>query len=83
MDIEKMKESLIDYFNYEMRKRGNRDYHIDNIRVYERDGKHYALANVKYTWYLNCWDKNVEHKDMIFVMTEAFGFCEWRSPLFM
>ncbi|ENZ28706.1 hypothetical protein [Enterocloster clostridioformis] len=81
MDIGKMKESLIDYFSYEMRKRGNRDYQIDNIRIFDSDVKQYAFADIKYTWCLNCWDKAVEHKDMIFVMCEAFGFCEWKSPL--
>ena len=81
MDIGKMKESLIDYFSYEMRKRGNRDYQIDNIRIFDSDVKQYAFADINYTWCLNCWDKAVEHKDMIFVMCGAFGFCEWKSPL--
>ena len=58
MDKEKLKESLIDYFKYKMRQIGNSDYSIDNIRIFEEENKIYALADIKYTWWLrNCMGK--------------------------
>lgn len=82
MNEEKLKKSIINYFNYNMQERGNSDYHIENIRLFETDGKKYALADVKYVWRLNAWDKNVKHNDMIFVLSEFCGIGEWQSPLF-
>ena len=82
MDKEKLKESLIDYFKYEMRQIGNSDYSIDNIRFFEEENKIYALADIKYTWWLNAWDKKVNMKDVLFVIVDIFGIGEWKSPIF-
>lgn len=73
-----MEQELIKAIEYEMEQIGNTDVQIENIRVFEKDGKNYAFADVSYIWWLNAWDKKVEHKDMIFVL-EKNG---WKSPLF-
>lgn len=82
MDKEKLKESLIDYFKYEMRQVGNSDYSIDNIRFFEEENKTYALADIKYTWWLNAWDKKINMKDVLFVIVYTFGIGEWKSSIF-
>ena len=73
-----MEQELIKAIESEMEQIGNTDVQIENIRVFEKDGKNYAFADVSYIWWLNAWDKKVEHKDMIFVL-EKNG---WKSPLF-
>lgn len=73
-----MEQELIKAIESEMEQIGNTDVQIENIRVFEKDGKTYAFADVSYIWWLNAWDKKVEHKDMIFVL-EKNG---WKSPLF-
>ena len=73
-----MEQELIKAIEYEMEQIGNTDVQIENIRFFEKDGKNYAFADVSYIWWLNAWDKKVEHKDMIFVL-EKNG---WKSPLF-
>ena len=73
-----MKQRLIETIKYEMQQIGNENVKIENIRLYDTHGKQYALADVSYTWWLNAWDKEVKHKDMIFVLVND----EWKSPLF-
>ena len=73
-----MEQRLIETIKYEMQQIGNENVKIENIRLYDTDGKQYALADVSYTWRLNAWDKEVKHKDMIFVLVND----EWKSPLF-
>lgn len=73
-----MEQKLIETIEYEMQQIGNTDVSIENIRLFDADGKQYALADVSYTWWLNAWDKEVKHLDMIFVLVDN----EWKSPLF-
>ena len=73
-----MEQKLIETIEYEMQQIGNTDVSIENIRLFNTEGKQYALADVSYTWWLNAWDKKVEHWDMIFVLVNN----EWKSPLF-
>lgn len=73
-----MEQKLIETIEYEMQQIGNTDVLIENIRLFDTEGKQYALVDVSYTWWLNAWDKKVEHRDIIFVLVNN----EWKSPLF-
>lgn len=70
--------NLVETIEYEMQQIGNTNVAIENIRLFKTDGKQYALADVSYKWWLNAWDKEVKHCDMIFVLVDN----EWKSPLF-
>lgn len=76
----KLIKNLTEFFNEKMEECGNKDFSIDNIRLsVNLDGdteKIDALADVKYKWYLHGWEKNVEHKDMVFVYIKG----QWYSP---
>ena len=39
----------IETIEYEMQRIGNENVKIENIRLYDTDGKQYALADVSYT----------------------------------
>ena len=73
-----MEQKLIETIEYEMQQIGNTDVSIENIRLFNTEGKQYALADISYIWWLNAWDKKVKHWDMIFVLVNG----EWKSPLF-
>lgn len=74
-----MKDNLINTIIYEMEQLGNTDIVVDNIRLFTEENKQYAMADVSYTWWLNAWDKKVQHKDMIFVLVDEN---RWLSPIF-
>ena len=73
-------KSLTEFFNTKMEEYGNKDFLIDNIRLsVDLEGdteKISAFADAKYKWYLHGHEKNVEHKDMIFVYIKG----QWHSP---
>lgn len=72
-----LKEKLIEEFKECMNSSGNTNAAIKNIRMFYTEDKYYAFADVSYVWWLNAWDKRVEHKDMIFVFDT-----NWKSPIF-
>lgn len=61
-----------------LQARGDKNCKVSNVRISTIDGRVSALVDVSYTWMLNGWEKNAEHKDMIFVYIDG----EWKSPLF-
>lgn len=76
----KLIKSLTEFFNNKMTECGNKSFSIDNIRLSvelnEDVEKIVAFADVKYIWFLHGWEKNVEHKDAIFV----YMYGEWHTP---
>lgn len=83
MGAEKLKNSLIDFFDFTMIQYGNTDYSIENIKIFEEDDQIYAFADIKFVWYMNIWDKQIEMKDVLFVLSKFLCFGEWKSPLFL
>lgn len=76
-----LKESLIKAINSEMKRLGNTDVTVENIRFFEKNEKQYALADISYVWWrdywFHCWNKKIQHKDMIFVLIDN----RWMSPI--
>lgn len=73
-----MKNKLIETINYEMQQIGNEDVQIENIRFFISNNYQCALADVSYKWWLNAWNKQVVHKDVLFVLVDN----KWQSPIF-
>lgn len=71
-------KSLIEMCIAKLQARGDKNIEVTNVRIFNNDGRVDALADVSYTWILNGWEKNAEHKDMIFVYRDG----EWKCPLF-
>ena len=72
------KECLIKTIFEEMEKKDNKDVKILNVRIFNEDGKSHAFADVYYKWYLHGHEKNVEHKDVLFIFADGI----WHSHLF-
>lgn len=73
-----MKQHLVERIKYEMEQLGNKDVKVENIRMFTSGNRQCAWADVSYTWWLNAWDKEVMHKDTLFVLADD----GWKSPLF-
>lgn len=71
-------KSLVTMCLEKLQARGNNTCEVSNVRIFNNDGKVDALADIRYTWVLNGWEKAAEHKDMIFVYING----EWKCPLF-
>lgn len=70
MNEVKMKESLIEFINSEMKRMGNTDVKISNIRLCQRSEVD-ALVDLSFTWYLNGWEKPTTLTDVIIVFREG------------
>lgn len=72
------KNSLVKTALAKMQERDYRNCEVSNVRIFNNDGKIDALADLRYTWMLNGWEKNVEKKSVVFVFING----EWHSPIF-
>lgn len=74
-----LEEKLKEFFFSKCGQAGNKDCNIENITMFDNGINIYAYADLSYKWILNSWEKNVEHKEMIFVYVEG----KWQCPLFL
>ena len=65
---------MVEYVTKKLEDRGYTNIKITNIRLFA-DGN--IMADVFYTWRLNAWEKQAEHKDEIFIYKDG----KWYSPL--
>ncbi len=74
-----LEEKLKEFYFHECERIGNKNCNIENITMFDNGTNIYAYADLSYKWFLNAWEKNVEHKEMIFVYMNE----KWQCPLFL
>lgn len=79
--MKRLEEKVKKYFLQKCKEKGYKNCEISNIRIINEGNEElpcdiYALADVKYTWFLNAWDKKAEHKDVVFTFKNNHFGCQ-------